>query len=184
MSQFHLIADDFDVGEALAQLDAQPELWNQYGERRGATSPHRETDDIWLRFRPYVQLRQASDYLGSFDAAWYPGWQKLPAVRRLYDEVTTLVRPTDFGGVAITRIPAGKMVYPHHDRGGWHSEYHTTKVWLILRANDACINYCDDESVVMRPGEAWTYSNLVTHAVENAGDTERICLICCFRCEP
>ena len=114
-------------------LDAQPELWNQSGERRGATSPHRETDDIWLRFIPCTphsvrRLSEASMPPGR------PGWQKLPAVRRLYDEVTTLIRPAHFGGVAITRIPAGKMVYPHHDRGGWHSEY--DKVWLILRAND------------------------------------------------
>jgi hypothetical protein len=180
MSQFHLIADDFDVAEALAQLDAQPELWNGNEERRyRPTSPHRETDDIWLRYAQMIGL--PSDQ--PFESVWYPAWKQLPAIRRLYDEVATAIEAIERGGVMLTRIPAGKMVYPHHDRGTWHSEHFISKVWLILRANDACINYCNDESVVMKPGEAWTYSNLVTHAVENAGDTERICLIMCFRSE-
>jgi hypothetical protein len=182
MSQFQIIAQGIDVSEALAQLDAQPELWNERGERRyRPTSPHRETDDIWLRYKKMPELVIPGDW--PFKSEWYPAWAKLPALRSIYHDIAALIDATEGGGVMLTRIPAGRMVHPHHDRGTWHSEHFTSKVWLILRANDACINYCDDESVVMKPGEAWTYSNLVTHAVENAGDTERICLIMCFRSE-
>lgn len=85
------------------------------------------------------------------------------------------------GGILITRIPAGKEVYWHHDRGSWHSEYYDTKVWLPLRANDQCINHVQDEAMVWRVGEAWSHDNLLDHRVENRGETERICLILCFR---
>jgi len=95
-----------------------------------------------------------------------------------------MVESVHLGGILITRMPPGSTIYEHDDLGTWHSEYHNAKIWMPLRANDQCLNHCEDETVVMAPGDAWTFSNLLRHSVENRGDTERICLICCFRSEP
>jgi hypothetical protein len=83
----------------------------------------------------------------------------------------------------MTRIPPGKQVYPHHDRGTWHAEYYTTKVYIPLRANAQCVNFCGDDWEVMAPGTVWQFNNLVDHSVVNGGQTERITLICCYRVE-
>lgn len=88
---------------------------------------------------------------------------------------------THLGGVLLTKIPPGGKILPHHDRGTWHAEEMDLKVWLLIEANEGCLNTCENDRVIMRAGEAWTFSNLKVHSVENNGDTDRICLIICLR---
>lgn len=179
--RFQLIDLGYDTTGALAEIDAQPELWNVHSARLGDTSPHRETSDIWCRYR---EPGEATDWQTPFRSVWYPSWKCLPSLHAIYHNITVAIGPTECGGVLITKIPSGGWVYPHHDRGTWHSEHHNRKVWMPLRANDRCVNYSVDDCVTMKPGEAWSYSNLEMHAVHNGGDQERICLIMCYRCEP
>jgi Aspartyl/Asparaginyl beta-hydroxylase len=183
LRHFQLI-DRVDIAEAIAEVDLYPELWNDHPERRESkTSPHRETSDIWLRYRKPEEIDRPNHFHEVFQSVWYPAWFRLRALWPIYHHIAMVLNASDCGGVLMTKIPPGKMVYPHHDRGTWHSEHYTSKVWLPLRANPRCVNYCDDESVVWKPGEAWSHDNLKMHAVENRGDTDRVCLIMCFRCE-
>lgn len=202
---FRRIADGIDPAPLLAQIDAHPELWNRYPERRAhPLSPHHETDDIWLRYRDRGALTGPQAYAEPHTSVWYhPEIELLSEAQRITDDLAGRLYANRIGGVLMTRIPPGKCVYPHDDRGAWHAEFYTTKLWLALRANPDCFNDCWDhpqppapdappaanqasrrERVVMRPGEAWTFSNLMQHSVMNAGDTERIVLIMCFRCGP
>jgi uncharacterized cupin superfamily protein len=87
------------------------------------------------------------------------------------------------GGILITRIPPGGCVKPHHDRGSWHAETMNTKVYVGLRSNPQCINRCEGEQIVIAPGDAVTFNNLLTHSVENNGETDRMTLIVCMRVE-
>ena len=181
MSRFQKIAEGFDATDTLLELAAQPELWDRHLERRRSdTSPHRETQDIWCRYRAPGEKH---DWHQPFRSVWYPCWQSLRSLWPLYHPLAETVKATDCGGVLITRIPPGCWVYPHHDRGTWHSEHYTTKIWTILKANPRCINYSVDQDVIMKPGESWSYDNLEPHAVHNGGDDDRLCLITCFRCD-
>lgn len=71
---------------------------------------------------------------------------------------------------------------PHTDKG-WHPEYYNTKIYIPILTNEFVINRCVDETVVMEQGSAWYFNNTVEHEVVNNGDSERITLIICLRCE-
>lgn len=181
MSQFQKLADGIQVSPILAQLDARADLWNKNAARLGANSPHRETDDVWVRYRNPTELVGPKSYAEPHFSVWYPAWWSLPALHDTVFALSALVRSTHMGGILLTRIPPGGRVYDHDDRGTWHSEFHNAKVWVPLRANENCFNRCADEMVHMGAGEAWAFDNLLPHSVENNGLTERIALICCFR---
>jgi hypothetical protein len=183
VKNFHLL-DRINVSEAVRQLDAHPELWNQHRHRKDAPgSPHNQMDDIWLRYRAFQELREPADYLKPHFAEFYPAWHELPAIRTIVRRVFVSVPAVYLGGVLITRIPPGGKILPHHDRGGWHAETMNYKVYVPLKANPECVNRCEDESVVMKPGEVWTFDNLKVHSVENNGETERVTLIISMRAE-
>lgn len=185
MSHFTLIAKDLDPAPLLAELDRQPELWNERPERRfGGTSPHRETSDIWIRYASPEAMREPGFLHKPHESVWWPAYKALPAIADLGEKVIEALGPETLepmGGILFTRIPPGKQVYTHHDKNTWHSEYYDCKVWLVLRGNDQCVNTVEDESMVWMPGEAWQHDNLRVHSVQNNGDTERIVLILCFR---
>lgn len=184
MENFTRIAVGIDVAPALAELDAQPGLWDvQQARTRYAGSPHRETSDIWLRFRDPAKPLSPSAVIEPHFAVFYPAWYALPALHDIVFDLMARQRAVYLGGILITRLGAGKVVHAHHDRGSWHAEYLNRKVYVILRAN-RCVNWCDDERVTMLPGEAWCFENLKLHGVANLGETERIALIVTMRCEP
>lgn len=165
------------VQPALAQLDAHPELWGQHPERIDApNSPHAQSQDIWLRFRPETELHQPADYGAPHFAEFYPAWWLLPGLHRLAFEVMCAMQATYLGGCLLTRIPAGKAILPHVDTG-WHPTWNETKCYVILKANKGCINHCLDETVVMQAGDCWQFRNDVEHSVWNRGDTDRIAMI-------
>lgn len=181
MSHFTLIDRDVPVQPLLGQIDAHPELWGSRGARQRGASPHRDASDIWLRYMD-PELLGRHDIRQPHESVWYPEARVLdgvfPIVKRLDVALPVWL---ELGGVLLTRIPAGKEVFWHNDRGPWHAEYYDLKLWLPLRANEGCVNHVEDESMVWRVGEVWHHSNMLSHRVENRGETERICLIVCFR---
>ena len=183
MRNFRLVTDGIDVAPLLSDLDAHPELWGQNPDRGDqSVSPHREMQDIWLRFRARDELNDRSRFWEPHDGVWYPGWHELPSTRPIVFDLMRRLEAVHLGGILITRIPAGKQIYPHHDRGGWHAAFYDTKVYVPLRAPAECINIAEPERVVMRAGEAWWFDNSVVHSVENHSPTEdRISLIVTMR---
>lgn len=174
--------DHFDVTEAVTQLDAHPELWNQRTDRT-AHAVFAGTSDMWLRYRKPEELKTPADYGVPHFAMFYPPWYLLPAVKPIVYKLMADVGAVHLGGILITKIPPGGQIKPHHDRGGWHAEFYERKVYVPLRTNPKVVNHCEDESVVMGLGEAWYFNNLVTHSVVNDGETDRITLIVCMRVE-
>jgi hypothetical protein len=176
LQNFHKLGE-VSIADLAAQLDAQPELWNAHRERTAReNSPHQQIDDIWLRFGDPIHAVPGHQQEPHF-ARFYPAWHALPALPAIVFPIMFQCRAVYLGGVLITRIPPGGAVLPHHDRGTWHSEFHTCKVYVPVRANARCINRCEDEEVVMRAGEVFTFDNLKVHSVENNGESERITLI-------
>jgi hypothetical protein len=181
LKHFLKIADNIDVSGVVAQLADHPELWNEHLERTRDESPHYGVDDIWVRYRRYSELTSPPRFNDPHFAEFYPAWYAVSALGPIVFDLMARVKATYLGGILITRIPAGGRVKPHDDRGGWHAENMDTKVYLGLKSNSGCVNYCEDESLTIKVGEAWTFNNLLTHSVVNNGDTERITAIVCFR---
>jgi hypothetical protein len=181
-ARFVKLADGLDVAPALRELAAHPALWDARTARKLAPgSPHAAMSDIWLRYRDPAELTCAADYLAPHDSVFYPAWRSLPAVQAIVGGLVGRLRPRRLGGILITRIPPGAGIAPHHDRGGWHAEFYDLKLYTILEGNPGCRNICEQETVVMKPGETWSFDNLRVHSVENRGVTPRTTLITCLR---
>lgn len=167
----------FDPTECLSQINGNAELWDQHTLRTTYDgTPFGGTSDIWLRFGD-----DPKTWGGPHFPVFYPSWDRLPALQTVVFDCMAKHRACLLGGVLLTRIPAGCEVLPHCDKGSWHADFYTTKVYAIIESNEDCINRFEDESVVMRPGEMWLFNNLVTHSVENHGKTDRIAMIICMR---
>lgn len=186
MQHFRRLFSGLDVKPAMAQLEARPELWGHHPVRTDMPgSPHGQSKDIWLRFKPQRELaapHDPRDYATPHFAEFWPAWWLLPGLHSLAYDVMRAVEAVYLGGILMTKIPAGKAILPHVDTG-WHPEFNDTKAYVILRANRQCINRCLDESVVMAEGDAWTFRNDIEHSVENNGDTDRIAMILTMRTE-
>jgi len=184
MKHFHKIAEGLPVEAVMVQINAQPELWNANPERTASPdSPHYGIPDIWVRYRAREELTSPEKFNEPHFASFYPAWSNLTALHPIVFGLMYRVRATYLGGVLITKIPPGGKVKPHHDRGRWHAEFMTTKIYVSLQSNPSCVNTCEDEAVVIRTGEAWTFNNLLTHSVENAGKEDRLTAILCVRTE-
>lgn len=165
---------------ALNVYQAQRELegctaWNLLRMRTDPkNSPHRECDDIWMRYRS-GELRPD----GSFDCSWYDVADELPAVVDLCNAVEALTGATEIGGVLVTRIPPGKQVYPHKDFG-WHAEYFE-KYAVQIRGNAKQKFSFEDCHLVTETGDLFTFVNQHGHWVTNDSDEPRITLIVCLK---
>lgn len=175
---------DYDVSPLLAQLEAHPELWDVHRERKDTPgSPHVHMHDIWVRWRPRRELLEPRHYGEPHISEFYPSWYELPSLKPIIFDMMAQARSTYLGAIFITKIPPGKSILPHDDSGTWHAEYMNHKLYVPIKANDECVNYCGDEEVVMKAGECWTFNNLIHHSVENKGKTDRITLIVSMRVE-
>ena len=183
MINFSKIAENIPVAAVLTQLFAAPQLWDQFLERtKCPDSPHADSSDIWVRFRPRAELVESRNFDEPHLSVFYPAWYHLPAFRPIVFGLMATVQAVHLGGILITRIPPGKSILPHVDKG-WHAEYMNTKAYVILQANERCINKCGDEEVVMRPGEAWLFNNLIEHSVFYGGEEDRIAAVITMRIE-
>jgi hypothetical protein len=180
MRNFQLVASGIDVLPVMLELQRQPELWDQNSARRTyEVSPHKQTSDIWARWRDIDTLDDNKPH----ELKFLPAWYALPSLRQIVFPLMARCSAIQLGAIFLTRIPAGGEVLPHNDGGGWHSEWFNTKIYTVLQGNNECVNFAEGESVVMLTGTAWMFRNTVIHSVTNAGTDDRISLITCLRCE-
>lgn len=158
-------------------LAEHPELWDQNTTRTKGYGPHARVSDIWVRYNSIENLDKG-DFNGEHDSVWYPAAKVLP-VRPLLFGLMREVEGERLGGVLITRIPAGANVEPHIDQG-WHARYYE-KFALQIQAAEGQQFCFEDERLVTRTGDLFTFNNAYTHWVTNASDTDRITMICCIR---
>lgn len=183
MRHFLQVANGIDVVPLLADLHRNPALWDAHTPRTDGDSPHRAVSDIWVRFREFSELTSAAAYAEPFIPVMYPAWRALPHLRPIVFGLMARMEAVQLGGVLITRVPAGKQVAPHDDKGRWHPEFFETKLYVPLLTNPLVRNTCADETVIMAPGSAWVFDNLKVHSTVNDGETDRITLIISLRVE-
>ncbi len=168
-----------DVSQIGMAIDASPQLWDQHRMRtEDPRSPHRETQDIWVRYNAIENYTTREEFNGPHESVWYPAADMLH-VKPFVLAIFHAVGGTRLGGVLITRIPPGKRVHPHQDHG-WHARYYE-KYAMCIRSDERQSFEFEGESLSSAPGELFWFNNSATHAVINNSDQERITLICCIR---
>lgn len=189
-----------DVAPVLEELDAHPELWNQFTLRTEGYAPaHNGISDIWVRYRDWAEWQQiqlevndpsgvgAQQLVARFvgephDSVWYPAIEKLPSIRTLVYELMYHYNVERLGGILITRIPPYGRVGPHIDRG-WHANYYE-KILVQLRSAPQQAFCFDDGRFECEPGTVYAFDNSFEHWVDNMSAVERISLIVCVRRDP
>lgn len=175
------IAAGLNVFPLAMALGRQPELWNRHKIRaEHAESPHREVDDILVRYRAWRDYTgDVSVFNQPHDSVWYDEFYALPQVRQLVFKVMNMIDGERLGGVLITKIPAGKTCYPHVD-SGWHAAYYDKYAVQIASAPGQAFCF-EGESLDAQPGDVYWFRNDVPHWVLNPTDFDRITLIISIR---
>lgn len=173
MRHFVKIMDGIPTAAAVLLLARQPTLWNIHSWRTGSpTSPHREVDDILLRFNPLecADPRECVDY---------PAFMMLPDIRKLVFALMAQVEGERLGRVMVTRLAPGGRIYSHSDIGDdrydtvlYYGRYH-----IVLADGGNDLFQAGDECVQMRTGECWWFNNEAPHECLNSGTEDRLHLI-------
>lgn len=172
-----LITSGATVAPIYWALQQHPELWNRVPLRTSSKdSPHRELDDIWVRFGE--PERAADDR--PHDAHWYEDADVL-CVRGLCYDVMRHVQGVELGGVLITRIPPGAQCYPHKDLS-WHAQRYSKFAVQIACAPGQTF-HVEDDVLETKPGDIYQFDNSFSHWVLNPTAYERVTMIVCVRQE-
>jgi len=181
MTHFLRLAAGLDFLPLLLAIRQQPGLWGRSFRTTVPNGPHREMLDCILR----CQIPERSE--DPRECFWHPAWHALPQVRPLLFPLMTRVEGVRLGRVMLTLGVPGTQIYPHADIGPKGSgHYDTEPYWsrfhIVLEANEQCGFACgadeaDEETVCMRPGEAWWFDAALTHRCWNAGPSDRVHLI-------
>ncbi len=177
MRHIGLIDYRFDPKPLLAQLETHPEVWDEIPIRTShPKSPHREVSDVWVRYNLIENFHgDMGAFNGPHESEWYPVAEKLPQVRTLAHELMQRLEGEKLGGILITKVPAGKQVYPHVD-SGWHAG-HYQKIGLQVIGNSSQSFCFEDGELSAQSGEAYFFDNHVPHWVRNNSAEDRITLI-------
>lgn len=171
----------FDVSDLRSQLNANPSLWNEVPLRTaGPSNPHREVDDIWVRYNPLENFTgDWRVFNGPHVSQWYPCIDLIPAARMLSLELLASLGGGDLGGILITRIPPGCQVYPHID-GGWHASHYEKFIIQVDSAPGQTFCF-EDGTLGASPGDCYWFDNSHLHWVVNPTAQARVSLIVCIR---
>lgn len=164
----------FEVEPLLEALGQHPLLWDEINLRTSrADSPHRESQDIWIRCAADFR-----DFSIPHRSVWYHPADKLP-VREICIEMMALIHGQTLGGVLITKVPPGKQIYPHVDEG-WHARNYE-KYAIQLASSPGQSFEFEGQSLNVEPGESFWFDNAFSHWIKNPTNEERITLIMCIR---
>ena len=139
------IADGFNVEIIKQHLVANPQLFSKYVNRLKATGPHRDSDDIWVRYGDFDKYGD-DVFVNEHDSVWYPVLLEIPTVADIAFELMSMVRGERLGGVLITKIPPGGKIYPHTDLDGWHPNYYD-KFYVPILNKDGAVFGFDDTNI-------------------------------------
>lgn len=166
-----------DTAPLLWALRENEHLWNERTMRTDdPASPHRELDDIWVRYR----TPEEAHLPGPHEAVWYPCVAQIPAIPYV-NTILEQVKGQSVGGVLLTRIPPGATCHKHIDHG-WHAGYYE-KFALQVTSAPGQFFHVEDEALETKPGQVFWFDNSHEHWVTNNTPYERITMIVCIKRE-
>ena len=179
---FMQVASGVDVHPLLFAIHQQPELWNKNPARLSKRGPHRDSDDIWLRYkdeRPHIESNSWDGFCDPHIPEWYYAIDKLPQARPIIYDIISKTKAEMLGGVLIYRVRPGKRIHPHVDTG-WHPEFYD-KFNVCLTSNARAHFAYTDETMIQMPGDVHWFRNDVEHEVVNGGISDHIIMTVCVR---
>jgi hypothetical protein len=182
---FNLVAVDVNVQPYMKQIEASPELWDNPRDFRkvprygGQLSPHRDSEDIWVRHQNYEKLGNYDTDAGRESimkpaiSEWYPESVKLPAAMDMAEQVCRHLGAIQMGGSYIIKIGAGKKVHPHRD-WSWHSTYYN-KYMVILKTQPGVVfGWERSGNLIPEIGDLWNFENDTMHWVNNDSNDDML----------
>lgn len=109
-----------DIGDLKNELISS-DLWGEYTMRTEGDSPHKQIKDIWVRYKdpkPCIESGDWSSFFTEHNSEWL---KDIVDVKSICNKIMAHVNGTQLGGVLITKLSSGGMVFPHTDHG-WHAE--------------------------------------------------------------
>ena len=182
---FNLVAVNFDTKPYLDQLSANPELWDagrnfrQLPRYGGELSPHRDSQDIWVRHQSYADLGKYDTESGRESilkpavSEWYPEALKLPAAMDMAQKVCSTLGAIQMGGSYVIKLDAGKKVHPHRDFS-WHSTYYNKYMVILKTQNGVVFGWDRSGELIPETGDLWNFENDTVHWVSNDSDEDML----------
>ena len=168
-SGFSKVAEGFDVGPALAELDSSTE-WRFSKAPAGTYPPG------WKSMHPMPKgppgNRRPPEWRPAIDAMHFIGRanRPLPALSALVAAVRRQVGGTCGGMFHVSVLPAGGDLPDHNDKG------EGTVLFLTLRASPDSIWRVNGGEFHCAPGEVWALDRDMRHGFDTAGE-ERVVVI-------
>jgi quercetin dioxygenase-like cupin family protein len=179
---YRKVTSGVDVSTLVREVENQPELWNKNPCRLSSKGPHRETQDMFLRYRDESPFIKRDDWRGFADehfAIWNKTIDFLPSAKRITFDLMAGLNGENLGGVFLYQILPGKQIYQHTDQG-WHPEFYD-KFNVCLKSNPKAAFYYEGDAMVQEAGDVHWFRNDVKHWVKNDGDTPHLVLTVCMK---
>lgn len=179
MISFLKIAENLNTECVVDSLEVNSNFWDENPLRRTAYgTAHSQMVDIWVRFGKIVD-GDYSKVCVDHESEWYDSADKIDGLKELIFNVMALVDGERLGGVLITKLPAGKAIDPHIDKG-WHAEYYE-KFYVALKNPEGSVFGFPDSEITAKDGECYLFRNDRMHWVKNDSESDRIALIICIK---
>jgi len=183
---FNTIAVNFNVMPLQIALRRQPGLFGKYKDRCTGESPHRDSDDIWVRYNDYQNVSNVDVPLNSNHPAngphrpvWYPVYYQLPQIRHLIFDLMALVEGEELGTILLVKLEPGQQIYPHTD-SGWSAGYYEKYFIPIQTSAGASFNF-PDGAILPELGHVYWFNNSILHSYTNNTPDDAIMLIVTIR---
>lgn len=173
MQYFSRIRADVDPAPFLAEIAQNPRAWEAATGRQDKIAVQREALAIPLRGlrKSAIAGRKRRDV---HETRWTSSAASYPLARGFLTEIAEALGSLP-ARAKIVRLPAGRRVYPHIDRGAYYRL--TNRYHLVLKSADGSWLKAADEEIRMREGELWWFDNDQMHEALNDGAHDRIHLI-------
>lgn len=174
MSHFRTVMTAIDVDPLLAQIAANPQLWNicdlwTRGKPQSALS---DIDDIVLRYN-----RSSAPALNDWD---HPAFQILSEAQPIIMALMAAVQGEHLGRVIISRMRPGQII-PVHTDDPMGIPLYAHRYQIPLSVKPGAIYTVDGESIYMQPGNVYWFNSQLPHWVENNSQEDRISMLADIR---
>lgn len=179
MRHFQVIAANVDVMPLLLALHRHPELWNADDFRTTYPgTPHREADDILLRYTGPSAGRSVDTVIEDDKPVWLPASHVLPWRPVVFD-LMRRVEAYQLDRLLITRLRPGSRILPHADNVGEYAAGNDERArfHIVLQGLPGSLYHNGGETVQMLTGQVWTFAPREVHSVENNSSDDRVHLI-------
>lgn len=178
MKAFELVSYGIDVSGIIAEIEANPELWNENTTRTAHEgSVHTQVDDILIRFN-----RPADSFdtgLNDTMCFWQSAFTKVPSAASVIYPLMFNILGEQIGRIIITRLPPGGEIAWHKDEGISSTFYQRFHLCLKNAEGAAFEFQVGDEVKAVEPavGDLFIVANQLPHRVINRSNEERWTMI-------